>query len=121
MVFFSSAFSLATETNLKGSGHWPVFKFAPILNRYAGGRLTKEKAALIQILYGASGLLGSCAFCLFRASFLKDRPFTTEFHHYGDTAWTCQNLPNVILVFHPSPVARFLIHDQNTIRTEDKS
>jgi hypothetical protein len=66
VVFFTLAFSLATGTNLKSSGHWPVFKFAPILKRYAGGRLTKKKAALIRILSGASGLLGSCASCLFR-------------------------------------------------------
>jgi hypothetical protein len=103
--------SPATETNLKHSRHWPVFVYEKILNRFAGVRIPKEEAILLQILSGASGLLGSFASCLFRASFLNDRPFPTEFHHYGDTAWTCQNLPNVILVFHPSPVARFQVHD----------
>jgi hypothetical protein len=48
--------------------------------------LPKEKAFLIQILSGASGLLGSCASCLFRTSFQQSRLFPTEYHHYGDTA-----------------------------------
>ena len=120
VVFSPPVFSPATGTNLKSSRHWPIFKFAPILNRYAGGRLPKEKAALIQILSGASGLLGSCASCLFRASFLKDRPFPTEFHHYGDTAWTYQNLSEAILAFHPDLVAQFKIHDTETRRIVDK-
>ena len=120
-VFSPPAIFPQTKTNLKRSRHWPVFGFAPILNQYAGGRLPKEKAFLMQILSGASGLLGSCASCLFRTSFLKDRPFPTEFHHYGDTAWTFQNLSEAALAFHPDPVARFIIHDQQIQRIVDKS
>jgi hypothetical protein len=120
VVFSPPIISPATGTNLKSYRHWPVFKFAPNLNRHAGGRLPKEKAILIQILSGASGLLGSCASCLFRASFLKDHPFPTEFHHYGDTAWTYQNLAEAILTFHPDPVAQFKIHDTETPRLVDK-
>ena len=121
VVFSPPVISPATGTNLKRSRHWPVFRFARILNQYAGGRLPKEKAILMQILSGASGLLGSCASCLFRASFLKDRPFPKEFHHYGDTAWTFQNLSEATLAFHPDPVARFIIHDQQIQRIVDKS
>ena len=121
VVFSPPIISPATGLNLKRSQHWPVFKFAPFLDRYEGGCLPKEKAILIQILSGASGLLGSCASCLFRASFLKDRPFPTEFHHYGDTAWTYQNLPEANLAFHPDPVAQFQIHDVETSRIVDKN
>ena len=121
VVFSPPAIFPQTKSNLKRSRHWPVFRFAPILNQYAGGRLPKEKAILMQILSGASGLLGSCASCLFRTSFLKDRPFPTEFHHYGDTAWTFQNLSEATLAFHPDPVARFIIHDQQVQRIVDKS
>jgi glycosyltransferase involved in cell wall biosynthesis len=120
VVFSPPVIFPATEANLKRSRHWPVFKFAQILNRHAEDRLPKEKAFLIQILSGASGLLGSCASCLFRASFLLSRPFPTDHHHYGDTAWTYKNLPDAILAFHPEPVARFVIHDQNTHRIVDK-
>jgi len=75
---------------------------------------------LLQILFGASGLLGSCASCLFLTSFLKARPFSGAYHYYGDTAWTYQNLPDAILAFYPGPVARFVIHDQGTPRIVDK-
>jgi len=120
VVFSPPVISPATGTNLKRSKHWPVFRFARILNQYAGGRLPKEKVILMQILSGASGLLGSCASCLFRASFLKARPFSVAYHHYGDTAWTYQNLAKAILAFHPDPVAKFIIHDAETYRKVDK-
>ena len=120
VVFSPPVISPATESNLKRSRHWPVFRFSEILNQYAEGRLPKEKAFLIQILSGASGLLGSCASCLFRTSFLQSRLFPTEYHHYGDTAWTYQHLPEANLAFYPHPVARFIIHDVETSRTVEK-
>ena len=120
VVFSPPAISPVTKANLKRSRHWPVFKFAPDLNRHVGGRLPKEKAILMQILSGASGLLGSCASCLFRTSFLQSHPFPLEYHHYGDTAWTYLNLPEAILAFYPDPVAKFIIHDIETSRTVDK-
>jgi len=121
VVFSPPVISPATETNLKRSRHWPVFRFSEILNQYAEGRLPKEKAFLIQILSGASGLLGSCASCLFRASLLLSRPFPIDHHHYGDTAWTYQNLAEVTLAFYPHPVAQFFVHNADTSRTVDKS
>jgi hypothetical protein len=120
VVFSPPAISPPTRDNLHRSKHWPVFRFAPILNRYVGSRLPREKVILMQILSGASGLLGSCASCLFRASFLQGRPFPSDHHHYGDTAWSYQNLPEALLAFHPDTVARFTIHDSNASRTVDK-
>ena len=110
-----------TKANLKKTRNWTVFAFSNILNEFAGARVSKEKAVLLQILSGATGLLGSCSSCLFRTSFLQSRPFPTEYHHYGDTAWTYQNLPNAILAFHPEVVARFIIHDHDTRRIVDKN
>jgi glycosyltransferase involved in cell wall biosynthesis len=121
VVFSPPVISPATETNLKRSRHWPVFKFAQILSRIADNRMPKEKAILMQILSGASGLLGSCASCLFRTSFLESRLFPTEYHHYGDTAWTYQHLPEANLAFYPHPVARFIVHDVETSRMVDKN
>jgi hypothetical protein len=120
VVFSPPRISPATGTNLKRSHHWPVFAFSKFLNQFAGLRIPKEKAILLQILSGASGLLGSCASCLFRTSFLQGRPFSTDHHHYGDTAWTFQNLPEAILAFHPDPVARFVVHDDKADRFIDK-
>jgi hypothetical protein len=120
VVFSPPVISPATEANLKHSRHWPIFKFARILSRIADNRMPKEKAILMQILSGASGLLGSCASCLFRTSFLQSHLFPTEYHHYGDTAWTYQHLPEATLSFHPKPVAKFVIHDVETSRTIDK-
>jgi hypothetical protein len=120
VVFSPPAIFPSTQANLKHCRHWTVFVFSKILNQFSGVRIPKEKAILLQILSGASGLLGSCASCLFRASFLQSRPFPTEYHHYGDTAWTYQNLPEAILAFHPNPVARFVIHNAKTPRIVDK-
>ena len=121
VVFSPPTISPATGTNLKLSQHWPVFTFSKFLNRFPGTHIPTEKAILLQILSGASGLLGSCASCLFRASFLQCRPFPTEYHHYGDTAWTYQNLAEANLAFHPDPVAQFKIHNAETPRIVDKN
>ena len=120
VVFSPPVISPETGANLKRSRHWPVFKFAQILNQYADNCMPKEKSILMQILSGASGLLGSCASCLFRTSFLQGRPFSTDHHHYGDTAWTYDHLPEANLAFHPNPVAKFIIHDVEAPRTVDK-
>jgi len=74
-----------------------------------------------KLLSGANKLLGSCASCLFRTSFLQARPFPTDYHHYGDTAWTYQNLAEAILAFHPDPVAQFQIHDAEAPCIMDKN
>jgi hypothetical protein len=121
VVFSPPVISPATEANLERSRHWPIFKFSQILNQHAESRLPKEKAFLIQILSGASGLLGSCASCLFRTSFLQSRPFPTDHHHYGDTGWIYQNLTEVTLAFYPHPVAQFQIHDAEIPRIVDKN
>ena len=120
VVFSPPIISSATGTNLKHARHWPVFAFSKFLNQFAGLRIPKEKAFLLQILSGASGLLGSCASCLFRALILKSRPFPTDHYHYGDTAWTYQNLADVTLAFHPEPVANFQIHNAEVSRIVDK-
>ena len=120
VVFSPPVISPPTRANLKHSRHWPVFRFANLLSRFGGFCIPKEKAALIQILSGASGLLGSCASCLFRASFLLSRPFATDHYHYGDTVWSYQNLPETTLAFYPDTVARFTIHDSAISRIVDK-
>ena len=74
----------------------------------------------MQILSGASGLLGSCASCLFDTFYLQTNLFPTDSYHYGDTAWTYLNLPNIVLAFHPDSVARFCIHDQHKKRVVNK-
>jgi hypothetical protein len=120
VVFSPPLIFPSTKTNLKHCLHWTVFSFEKVLNQFSGICIPKEKAILMQILSGASGLLGSCASCLFRTSFLQSRLFPTEYHHYGDTAWTYQHLPEANLAFYPHPVARFIIHDIETSRTVDK-
>jgi hypothetical protein len=121
VVFSPPAIFPSTQANLKHCRHWTVFVFSKILNQFSGVRIPMGKAILMQILSGATGLLGSCASCLFRTSFLKARPFLDEYHHYGDTAWTYQNLPEANLAFHPDPVAQFQIHDAESPRIVDKN
>ena len=120
VVFSPPTIFPATKANLKRSRHWPVFVFKTVLKDFNRGRVPTEKAALMQSISGASGLFGSCASCLFSTIFLQCRPFPINHHHYGDTAWTFQNLPDMLLAFYPDPVARFSVHDQTTKRVIDK-
>ena len=109
-----------SKKNLIRSRHWPLFRFADLLRTYAGKVIPKRQAILMQILSGASGLTGSCASCLFRASALKKRPFPLNYHHYGDTAWLYQHLSEIPLAYWPHPVARFEIHDRGISRIIEK-
>jgi hypothetical protein len=106
--------------NTKQTGHWPLFFFASALAPFAGRRIPQTMAMLMQILSGASGLTGSAASCLFRASALSSRPFPINHHHYGDTAWLYKNLPEISLAYWPQPLARFVIHGAKTGRVVDK-
>ena len=120
VVFSPPTIFPSSRANLKHSKHWPVFVFRRVLNRFSGVLLPTEKAALMQSISGVSGLLGSCASCLFSTFFLQCRPFPTDHHHYGDTAWTFQNLPEMRLAYYPKPVAQFTIHDHSTKKTVTK-
>lgn len=111
----------ASKKNHKRSAHWPVFRFADFLKPYAGTVIPRQQAMLMQILSGASGLTGSCASCLFRASVLKSRPFPVDHHHYGDTVWLYRHLHEISLAYWPEKLARFEIHDSEIRRIIDKS
>jgi glycosyltransferase involved in cell wall biosynthesis len=110
-----------SKANLKMSRHWPLFHFEKLLRTYVGKVIPRRQAILMQILSGASGLTGSCASCLFRASALKNRPFPLDHHHYGDTAWLYRYLPEITLAYWPDPLARFEIHDKEIKRIIEKS
>jgi glycosyltransferase involved in cell wall biosynthesis len=120
VVFSPPVIWPTTKTNLKKILHWPVFSFSEILSRFSGGLIPLEKVILMQILSGASGLLGSCASCLFDTFYLQTNLFPTQYYHYGDTAWTYLSIPNIVLAFHPDPVARFVVHDDKADRLIDK-
>lgn len=92
---------------LELSRNWPVFRFASLLRKFERRKIPSETAILIQILCGASSILGSCASCLFRASVFKQSLFPDSHFHYGDTAWIYNQLPHISLAFHPEPVADF--------------
>jgi hypothetical protein len=109
-----------SRKNIKDTRHWPLFRFASVLASFAGRKLPQKKAVLMQILSEASGLIGSAASCLYRASVLKSRPFPTDHHHYGDTAWLYNFLPEISLGYCPKPLARFVIHSQEVVRVVDK-
>ena len=121
VVFSPPAIWPTTKTNLKKCLHWPVFSFSEILSRFSGGLIPLEKAILMQILSGASGLLGSWASCLFRTSVLQSRPLSVDHHHYGDTAWTYRHLQEIVLCYSHQSVARFVMHDESITRTVSKA
>jgi hypothetical protein len=120
MIFSPPVIHPPSRKNIKETRHWPLFRFASVLAPFAGRKIPLKMAVLMQILAGASGLTGSAASCLFRASFLKSRPFPTNHHHYGDTAWLYHNLAQMDLIYFPHGVARFFMHDSEIRRTIDK-
>ena len=99
---------------------WPVFRFASFFHAYEGKKIPAEKAVLMQILSGASSVLGSCASCLFRASVFKAGDFSANHFHYGDTAWAYQHLPSISLTYYPTKVAQFWVEKRKTKRIVDK-
>jgi glycosyltransferase involved in cell wall biosynthesis len=120
MVFSPPIIHPPSRKNIKNMRHWPLFRFASVLASFTGRKIPRKAAVLMQILAGASGLTGSAASCLFRASALKSRPFPTNHHHYGDTAWLYENLPEISLGYCPKPLARFVIHSTDIVRVVDK-
>jgi len=97
----------ASEKTRQASIDWPVFRFASFFRAHEGKRIPTDKAVLVQILSGASSILGSCASCLFRASVFQDGDFPVNHFHYGDTAWVYQHLPSISLAYYPAKVAQF--------------
>jgi len=100
--------------------HWPLFVFEKFMSLYDHHVIPREKAAVLQILSGASGLVGSCASCLFRTSILQKFPFPCEHFHYGDTAWLYLHMPEIAIAYSRIPVARFEVHDLTMHRTIHK-
>ena len=97
----------ASEKTWQASIDWPVFRFASFFRAHEGKRIPTDKAVLVQILSGASSILGSCASCLFRASVFQDGDFPVNHFHYGDTACVYQHLPSISLAYYPAKVAQF--------------
>jgi hypothetical protein len=60
---------------------------------------------------GISGVLGSCASCVFATKVLQEYPLPEDFLHYGDTAWFYFNLCHIRTVFHAQSCSTFHVHD----------
>ena len=110
----------ASKRTQQAALDWPVFRFASFFHAYEGKKIPAEKAVLMQILSGASSVLGSCASCLFRASVFQAGVFSANHFHYGDTAWVYQHLPSISLTYYPAKVAQFWIHSSEGKRTVHK-
>ena len=102
--------SPASEKTRLATLDWPVFRFASFFRAYEEKRIPVDKAVLVQILSGASSILGSCASCLFRASVFQAGVFPANHFHYGDTAWVYQHLPSISLTYYHAKVAQFWVH-----------
>ena len=100
---------------------WPIFRFQRELTKRQGEVLSPMLIAKIQAVAGIFSLLGSCASCLFRTSYLKDHPYPTDFYHYGDSAWLYQNYAKARMVYLPEPIADFSVHGPSgrTVGTRD--
>ena len=109
-VCFSPPFLPEEKKARRQLRHWPVFRFRKELEAREGKILPPWMVAKLQALSGIHSLLGSCASCLFRTSFLQSHPFPAGYFHYGDSAWVYQNQAVARLVFLPQAVAKFSVH-----------
>lgn len=89
---------------------WPIFRFRRELQAREGRVLSPFFVAGIQASAGIFCILGSCASCLFRTSYLQKHPFPSGYHHYGDSAWVYQNYRTARMVYRSEPVAGFAVH-----------
>jgi len=112
--------SPASEKTRLATLDWPVFRFASFFRAYEEKRIPVDKAVLVQILSGASSILGSCASCLFRASVFQAGVFPANHFHYGDTAWVYQHLPSISLTYYHAKVAQFWVHNSEGKRVVHK-
>ena len=101
----------ATKKRLRRTRHWPIFRFALCLAQHNRKIVPAQILFGIQVLAGISGLLGSCASCLFRTKVLKLHPFPINFLHYGDTAWFYQNLCRLKFIYISEVFSTFHVHD----------
>jgi len=62
-----------------------------------------------------NALLGSCASDLFKGSFLRARPFPTDYGTHGDTAWTLRHSGEMSLCLVPVAGADFCIHTKEPV------
>lgn len=62
-----------------------------------------------------NALLGSCASDLFKGSFLRARPFPTDYGTHGDTAWTLRHSGEMSLCLVPVAGADFCIHAKEPV------
>lgn len=89
---------------------WPIFKFQGELQDREGEILSPFFVAKIQAFAGIFSLLGSCASCLFRTTYLQAHPFPLGYFHYGDSAWVYQNYQKAKFVYLREPLASFSVH-----------
>lgn len=89
---------------------WPIFRFRRELKKKQGKVFHPLMVAKLQAVAGIFSLLGSCASCLFRTSYLQAHPFPTGYFHYGDAAWVYENYATARMVYLDDPMADFSVH-----------
>ena len=110
-LVFSPPIIEKSDISMKYFSKWPVFLYQKRLSPYHHRIIPKSIVRHLQLISGYSCLLGSFASCLTRTSVLQKRPFPTNYHHYGDTAWFCFNMSHIDLAFINKPLCTFSIHN----------
>lgn len=98
---------------------WPVLVYPGLFKKRANSIISHEFLLIMQILSGLSCVLGSWASILARSSFLKSRPFPTDFGHYGDTAWFYRSLLDSRICYIDEPISIFTVQDLCDSRKTD--
>jgi Glycosyl transferase family 2 len=89
---------------------WPIHWLIETAGITAPRQLSATQAFLVTALFAPSGLLGSSASNLYRTSLLQRHPFSTDYGHCGDSAWTVRHALRTRWVITPSVLSDFVLH-----------
>jgi hypothetical protein len=92
---------------------WPLHQLIATHTIAADGLVPPAVVFTEAVLLAPDGMLGSAASGLFRASFLKPRPFPPGFHGVSDSAWALTHLPEARCAIIPQPISTFLLHPKS--------
>ncbi len=101
---------LETSGRVHLNTQWPVHRWLSNRGLTSGLHQADADLYVTGVLHAPDNILGSVASCLFRTAFIQARPFPTDFHGAGDSAWSFLHLPMAKCIVFAEVVSTFLLH-----------
>jgi hypothetical protein len=98
---------------------WPIHRLIEIAGIHSPRKISSFGALSATVVYMPAGLLGSSASNLYRTEALQRFPFSTDFGHHSDTAWTLRHAMALAWALTPNVVSDFRVHSNATEATPE--